>query len=331
MTLVSDPFVRAAGVQLRIPGTEREVLVAFLDTMFRSQPIRGPMDKPAVIDFEASEVGSADQDWEEVHGARGLTVRRAGAVFRLDCGGTFLEIARPGQAAGRFSGCFWQQPLATQREFFLLALLILLHQHGQFGLHANAVERAGGSVLLVGPSGSGKTTLTIACLESGWACLSDDALLLEQRRDAVVALALRRGFACDASFVQRFPRLRAHFDKAPRLVEGKRLLRLDSLFPRQVVPDCIPCAILFPRIDRGGLCEMSPMPATEALFGLIQQSPGILARLDTTRTQLETLRRLVEQAHAYRVVLGTDAARDPGVAVRQLESVLGSSRGRHRR
>lgn len=54
---------------------------------------------------------------------------------------------------------FWEWPQKVRQEFFMLALLWLLHGHNLYGLHANGLAENGVGILLVGDTGSGKTTI----------------------------------------------------------------------------------------------------------------------------------------------------------------------------
>lgn len=57
-------------------------------------------------------------------------------------------------------------------------------------LHAAALGRSGGALVLAGPSGSGKSTLATALMISGWRYLSDDLTVLAERTLKVVPFPL---------------------------------------------------------------------------------------------------------------------------------------------
>ncbi len=59
-------------------------------------------------------------------------------------------------------------------------------------LHAGAVARDGGVLLLPAESGAGKTTLTLALAARGWLPLTDDLCPLDERDGAMVALPCPR-------------------------------------------------------------------------------------------------------------------------------------------
>ncbi|MGO8947349.1 MAG: hypothetical protein ACLQUY_06755 [Ktedonobacterales bacterium] len=59
-------------------------------------------------------------------------------------------------------------------------------------LHAGAVTRHGGAVLLPNVSGAGKTTLTLALAARGWLPLTDDVCPLIEREGELVAVGCRR-------------------------------------------------------------------------------------------------------------------------------------------
>lgn len=208
--------------------------------------------------------------------------------------------------------------MAAQREFFLLGLLILLHDQRWFGRHACSVSRRGRGVLLVGPSGSGKTTLTVACLASGWECQSDDAVLLGERHGEVAAFALRRGFSANGSLAARFPQLGLDCTGSPWLAGSKHLLDFDGMFGGQMERRCAPRVLCLPRIGTGRRSALRRVAPAQALLGVLRQSPGLLAGLPATEQQLATLGRLVDQTAAYQLEPGADAAAEPGVAVELL-------------
>ena len=71
---------------------------------------------------------------------------------------------------------------------FLLGTVlgVLLQQRKIFLLHASAVVRDGGAVLIAGESGAGKSTLTAAMVREGYRLIADDTCLLTLQGDRTV-------------------------------------------------------------------------------------------------------------------------------------------------
>ena len=73
-----------------------------------------------------------------------------------------------------------------------IALAWLLAPHGRYLVHGAAIARDGSGFLVLGESRAGKSTLAAAALESGWAVLADDLVVLADERDAVRVFGLHR-------------------------------------------------------------------------------------------------------------------------------------------
>jgi hypothetical protein len=85
-------------------------------------------------------------------------------------------------------------PDATLRLLLLNQVLPLVEaQPDRIVLHAAAVTQGGGAIGIVGDSGAGKSTLCAALGSLGCELLTDDALVLQRRADAIVAVPTYSG------------------------------------------------------------------------------------------------------------------------------------------
>lgn len=255
----------------------------------------------------------------ELGGAAHLAVAKTDAGFLLRCDASWLSLdVAQGCGTGALVDSFWRQPLEAQREFFLLAFLMLFQPLDVYGLHANGIVKDGVGYLVVGDSGHGKTTLALSLVNCGWQLLADDALAMRQVPDGpVAALALRRGFSCTPQTVARFPTIAATAYESPLLADGKRLIDVDGWQPGRTSLRCTPRVLLFPQIANRSKTALALVDQPTALAALIRQSPGILAARTAAANQMAMLARLVEQARCYCVLLGADVFEEP-VAVAYL-------------
>lgn len=248
-----------------------------------------------------------------VYRAGALVVTRAGDVFSLSCGLSQLHVT-PGDAAACFlAPDFFDHSPFEQREFFLLALLMLLRPHGLYGLHACGLERSGVGLLIVGASGSGKTTTSLNLIREGWRYLSDDAVLLRVLTDgSVQASAFRRGFSCTPETLRHFPELTGDADFAPEFgdPDGKRVVYPGSAFGG-FAPDCVPSLLVFPTVTAAGRTTLRLLPSAHSLIRLSQQSAGIMTDTAVSQRQLALLKTLTEQTRSFELHLGRDALVDP--------------------
>lgn len=61
---------------------------------------------------------------------------------------------------------------------------------GQLVIHAGAIVKGAGAVLLIGASGRGKSTLTTSFHIAGNVMLGDDAIVIELKEDGATAMAV---------------------------------------------------------------------------------------------------------------------------------------------
>lgn len=237
--------------------------------------------------------------------------------FYLTCGDSALTIdSAQANAKGSLAVSFWTYRLVEQREFFQLALFLLLRRQGIYLLHTNGVvppqPTANAGFLLIGDCGAGKTTLTLSLLTAGWFCVGDDQLMLQsEARQPVTAYALRRGFSCTVQTANAFPALAAA-QPGPALNREKTLLHLDKLYPERFVRSCTPRILLFPQIAHTAVSRLVLLNQTQTMLALLgQPRTGVLADPPTVPGYLDLLKVLVQQARGYQIYLGRDVLEWP--------------------
>ncbi len=172
-------------------------------------------------------------------------------------------------------------------------------------VHAGAVGRPGGGVLVTGRSGAGKTTTTIACLEGGLAYAGDDYVLIDSAVPPVVySLYNTAKFTEDA--LARFPRLAARVWNPGRAGHEKALVYGTEAFPQALVAEMPIRAVVVPRVTGLPATAMRPIPAAAAIRAL---APTTLAHLPgQAATTLAKLTRLCAAVPCFEMAAGTDLA-----------------------
>lgn len=187
-------------------------------------------------------------------------------------------------------------------------LLHLLHWwlegHGLHMLHAAAVGRADGGVLVVGPTGTGKSTTAAACLGSSILYASDDYTLVGTKPD-LHAVSLYRTAKVEREhelgLALRLPR--------PAPVPGEKALYYleDGLvagFPLR--------ALILPKVGTGKHPHITRLPSGVAVLAAL--APSSVLQLPGAGTRvLKVMRQLCENVPSYVLELGSDLEGVPGV------------------
>lgn len=185
-------------------------------------------------------------------------------------------------------------------------------------VHAGAVGRPDGGVLVTGPSGSGKTTTTIACIAGGLSYAGDDYVLVETAaRPMVHSLYGAAKFTDDA--LRRFPQLAKHVWNPHRAAGEKALVYGSSGFPEALVAEMPIRAIVLPRVT--GLIDTSVrrVPAAAAIRAL---APTTLAHLPGhAASTLAKLTRLCMSVPCFELAAGTDLGQLPPAILGILDGV----------
>ncbi|HYG65358.1 MAG TPA: hypothetical protein VEL74_22440, partial [Thermoanaerobaculia bacterium] len=156
---------------------------------------------------------------------------------------------------------------------FTVPLAELLKRRGLYSLHAAGLCLDGRALVLPGTSGSGKSTLALALVRAGFGFLGDDTLFLSRKAEGLRLLAFPDELDLTDQTVGFFPEL------APLLAEGarpgwrKRQLRAEEAYGAQVVWECAPGALVFPRVAGRQESVLTPIDPGEALLELV---PNVL-------------------------------------------------------
>jgi hypothetical protein len=182
---------------------------------------------------------------------------------------------------------------------FTICWIEVLKRMQLFSVHASAVCHGGKGLLLAGPSGSGKTTLALALLRAGFGFLGDDMTFLRAGPEGVRALSFPDETDVTPETVGMFPELgsAACFKGAP----GRRKLaiRAEAVYGASVTEECVPAAIVFPRVVPGSRAVLRPIGEAEALAEL--SSNVLLTQKSSSQAHLDVLGCLIRQTRCFRI------------------------------
>jgi hypothetical protein len=201
-------------------------------------------------------------------------------------------------------------PGGTGPAYYLfgLGLALWLESRGFPCLHANALAADGRAFGLIGESHAGKTTLTVALLRRGFSLVSDDLLVLAERRArfwAMPGLPAVRMWPdtitglMPISSAASMERVHAGFEK--RWVPAQRIS------PSAVAHKAQPLTVLYllERDLTGSRhhVTLEPVPPGEALVSLLTHSAigDAVTALGVEGRRLECLARLVERVPVQRL------------------------------
>lgn len=187
---------------------------------------------------------------------------------------------------------------------FTLALTELLKGRALYALHAAALAHDGKGVLLAGTSGAGKSTLTLALLRAGLDFLSDDLAFLKFGGEGVQVLAFPEEIDVTAETVRMFPELDAVLAEQVGRGWRKRQVSAEQAYNANVVLECQPTVLVFPRVADTDKSVLMPLTAGEAFLELV---PNVmLTEPRSSQAHLDALAALAKQCACYRLETGRD-------------------------
>lgn len=232
----------------------------------------------------------------------------AGLLY-IGYGPRLSVLCEPGRGRARASAApMTEEDLwSLSHPLFTLPLVELLKHRGLYGLHAGGVCRDGRALLLPGTSGSGKSTLTLALARAGFGFLGDDTLFLAHPADnpgGLKILAFPDEFDLTDQTVAFFPELAPLLGGSRPPGWRKRQIRAERTYSSEVVWECEPALLVFPRVAGVRESRLTPMEKDEALLEL---APNVLLTdPGSSQAHFDALGELVERSECWRLETGTD-------------------------
>jgi hypothetical protein len=187
-------------------------------------------------------------------------------------------------------------------------------------VHAAAVGRPSGGVLIVGKSGSGKSTTSLSTLGSDLLFAGDDYVGVSLEPEGPYVHSIYASGKLETDHLARFPRLRLK----PRysLPGSRRGRREKTVFDvRDTYPDRLTTgfplkAIVLPRISPDDTTELTGAPLAAALKAFMSTMFAFPA---AGQDALTTLTQIAQQVRTLELRIGSDVDAIPGVLSRALE------------
>lgn len=237
------------------------------------------------------------------------------AAFRVD--------AESGQAIGLVTPQALEYPHILANTYALFALLLLLRSRSAYHLHAAAIISPDEKLWLIcGAQRAGKTTLTTALGLAGWRPVSDDSLLVGRDETSAWLTPLRKYFHVGDELLRQWPALAAitrHHQYLDRTCVGG----LEFFNTRELAETKFRRIdhIVLPQIVHQPTSQIEPLPRSEALLRLAEQSMFFQLWRDHTAQQWQALNELAANAACHRLFSAADVLAEPDCAAQVLSGI----------
>jgi hypothetical protein len=180
-----------------------------------------------------------------------------------------------------------------------------LHHRGLVVIHAAAVGRATGGVLLAGRTGSGKSTTALASLRAGLAYAGDDYVPV-MPDPAPSVHGLYSSAKLNPAALGWLPELEPLVANAAHLTSEKALIFLAPDWQHRLVSHFPLRALLLPVPSRESHTRIEPVSWDAAYKAIAPDT--LFSLLGSPRHVSAAISRLVRVLPCYRLLLGTDMA-----------------------
>ncbi len=307
---------RIAGnaVQVRFAGPAMVPILAPALEHLADAPSGAPDLTVHVFDDRSTYTTMPPAPWgRECHGQRGLIQGyNDHRFFTVYEGG--IDILQMFDAE-RNSAIYWvkdHQWIPYWEKSFPMRLILHWHFRTQTlqAIHAGAVGRASGGVLIAGKSGSGKSTTTLACLTSGLFFAGDDYVLADVGGEPYVH-SLYSTAKLDSDNQHRFSHLWPMVSNPDKLDTQKALIFLREHFPGRLTRGFPLRAILLPRVTGLADTKLVEAGAMEACRAILPTTILHLPR--ATEEAARKVSILCRALPVYILEAGTDLPQIPQV------------------
>ena len=227
-----------------------------------------------------------------------------GDLLHIELGAGLRALCEPGRGRARLASLRGEENdlWTLSHPLFTLPFVELLKRRGLYHVHAAGLAWRGRGLVLPGTTGSGKSTLAVALARAGFGFLGDDALFLAKRPGGVRVLAFPDEVDLTDQAVSFFPEL-APLAGAPRRNGWrKRQIRAEETYGSEVVWECEPALLVFPRVSGREASKLIPIGEDEALFEL---APNVLlTEPASSQAHLDALAELASASRCYRLETG---------------------------
>jgi len=193
-------------------------------------------------------------------------------------------------------------------------------EYGYFNIHAAAVGRPDGGVLILGKSGAGKSHTAIACLESDLLYVADDHCLVSAK-DGPVCASIYSTAKLHLYDLYRFPILQKHERESIRTQEGKAIFFLSEIAPDRLSPGFPIRAVVLPQPSGRRDTVILPIAASAAFLLLgpynVCRSPSV------GRTAFASFASMIRSIPCFKLEAGIDLLQIPITITSLLDALRG--------
>ena len=258
--------------------------------------------------------------WIEPPSVQFANLQRERIYFHVGVAAFRVEI-EAGKIVGLITPEALEYPHILANTYALFALLLMLRSRQLYHLHAAAIVSPSDELWLIcGAQRAGKTTLTTALGLAGWQPISDDSLLVGKVETSAFLTPLKKYFHVGDELFDHWPEL-GEATKHDRYL-GRTCIRGLEFFESTDLADLKFRKIdhiVLPQIVEESVSRLEPIPRSEALLRLAEQSMFFQLWRDHTANQWRWLNQLAVKAQCHRLFSGSDLLVNPDSAASVLD------------